>query len=201
MKKGPVVISRIPLLFTKPPTLKISFIILSFAEIVIIFDLKNLKNLGLFNIDGVDYLEGVSKPQGAYCRFSELSQGKDTTVGHWELAGVVSPELFPTYPEGFPPEVIDEFVRQTGRGVLCNKPYSGTDVIRDFGEEHLYEFMYFEGTLCTYVDGDLLFSRTAGSYDFIFTELFGCSYGGSNPNFNAKGEVDFLRFAVLPAAN
>ncbi len=71
----------------------------------------------------------------------------------------------------------------------------------DISEEHLYEFMYFEGTLYTYVDGDLLFSRTAGSRDFIFTELFGCSYGGSNPNFNAKGEVDFLRFAVLPAAN
>lgn len=68
----------------------------------------------------------------------------------------------------------------------------------DIGEEHLYEFMYFEGTLYTYVDGELLFKRTAGSRDFIFTELFGCSYGGNNANFNAKGEVDYLRIAVLP---
>ena len=69
------------------------------------------------------------------CR--KLQKGKDTTVGHWEMAGVISPRKFPTYPDGFPAEVIEAFERETDRGVLCNKPYSGTDVICDYGEEHM----------------------------------------------------------------
>lgn len=68
---------------------------------------------------------------------TEVSKGKDTTIGHWEIAGVISPKPLPTYPNGFPQEIIEEFSKKTGRGVLCNKPYSGTDVIRDYGEEHL----------------------------------------------------------------
>ena len=63
--------------------------------------------------------------------------GKDTTIGHWEIAGVVSPKPLPTYPQGFPPEVLEAFEAATGRGVLCNRPYSGTDVIRDYGAEQL----------------------------------------------------------------
>ena len=69
------------------------------------FDLKNLKSMGLFNIDGVDYLQGADVPTAAFGRFSELSQGKDTTVGHWEICGVISEKPLPTYPEGFPREM------------------------------------------------------------------------------------------------
>ena len=72
-----------------------------------------------------------------YKRQQEASKGKDTTIGHWEIAGIYSGRPLPPYPNGFPSEVLDEFTRLTGRGVLCNKPYSGTDVIRDYGDEHL----------------------------------------------------------------
>ena len=86
----------------------------------------NLRQLGLFNIDGVSCRPAVSSPAGSFARLTELSKGKDTTIGHWELAGVVSPRPLPTYPHGFPPEVIEAFERETGRRVLCNRPYSGT---------------------------------------------------------------------------
>jgi len=101
------------------------------------FDIPNLISLGIGNIDGIDYLP---KENGCatVARLVELSRGKDTTVGHWELMGIVSERPMPTYPDGFPREVIDEFVRLTGvPGVLANKPYSGTVVIDEFGEEHV----------------------------------------------------------------
>ena len=120
------------------------------------FLLENLKKLGLFNIDGVDYIEGVENPQGAVCRFSELSNGKDTTVGHWEICGVVSEKPLPTYPDGFPEEIIKEFAEKCGRGVLCNKPYSGTEVLKDFGEEHIKS-----GDLIVYTSADSVFQIAA----------------------------------------
>jgi len=86
----------------------------------------------------------------------EKSAGKDTTVGHWEMAGVISPKKFPTYPDGFPQEVIEEFEQKTGRKVLCNKPYSGTDVIRDFGKEHVET-----GALIVYTSADSVFQIAA----------------------------------------
>ena len=101
------------------------------------FCADTLKKLGLFNIDGVTCADGVTSPLGAYCRLSEKSNGKDTTTGHWELMGLVSDKPMPTFPDGFPDNVIKEFEQKTGRRVLCNKPYSGTDVIRDYGKEHL----------------------------------------------------------------
>ena len=102
------------------------------------FSVPNLLNLGLGNIDGVDFLHRSEKPTGAYARLSERSKGKDTTTGHWEIAGIVSETPMPTYPDGFPDEVISEFCRATGKEkVLCNLPYSGTKVINDYGEEHL----------------------------------------------------------------
>ncbi len=105
------------------------------------FDCPTLARLGLFDIDGVepiaDSLADGSAPIGVRARMTERSGGKDTTIGHWEIAGLVTPTPMPTYPDGFPDEVLAEFTRRTGYGVLCNKPYSGTDVIRDFGEEHL----------------------------------------------------------------
>ena len=120
------------------------------------FDLKNLKDLGLFNIDGIDYLEGVENPKGAYGRFSELSNGKDTTVGHWEICGVVSENPLPTYPQGFPEEIIEKFSEKCHRGVLCNKPYSGTEVLESFGEEHIKS-----GDLIIYTSADSVFQIAA----------------------------------------
>jgi phosphopentomutase len=102
------------------------------------FSAPNLIKAGLSNIDGVECLENVSSPRGAYARLSESSKGKDTTTGHWEISGIVSKTPMPTYPNGFPEEVLEEFCRAIGKsGVLCNLPYSGTKVINDYGEEHL----------------------------------------------------------------
>ena len=120
------------------------------------FRLENLKKLGLFNIDGAEYLDGVDAPLGAYGRFSEKSAGKDTTVGHWEIAGFVSESPLPVYPGGFPQEIIDAFSEATGRGVLCNKPYSGTQVIADYGEEHIKT-----GRLIVYTSADSVFQIAA----------------------------------------
>ena len=95
------------------------------------FHCPTLKKLGLFNIQGVG--GGVEQPQATFARMQEQSMGKDTTIGHWEIAGIVSERPLPTYPNGFPAEVIAEFERQTGRKTLCNRPYSGTEVIRRYG--------------------------------------------------------------------
>lgn len=101
------------------------------------FHIPNLKKLGLTDLDGVDFLEKEQEPIGRIARMTEMSKGKDTTIGHWEIAGIWSMEPLPTYPNGFPKEVLDEFSRQTGRGILCNRPYSGTEVIKDYGDEHV----------------------------------------------------------------
>ena len=114
------------------------------------FSCPNLEKLGFFNIDTVG--GGVDSPEGSFARMHEASKGKDTTIGHWEIAGIYSPRPLPTYPEGFPKEVIDEFTKRTGREVICNLPYSGTDVIRDFGEEHLKT-----GKLIVYTSADSVF--------------------------------------------
>lgn len=116
------------------------------------FAMPNMRKLGLFNIDGVDIGEKEAKPQGAFARMTEKSMGKDTTIGHWEIAGVISEAPLPTYPEGFPQEIIEEFSRKTGHGVLCNKPYSGTEVIKDYGEQHMKT-----GDLIVYTSADSVF--------------------------------------------
>ena len=90
------------------------------------FNCPNLKKLGLFNIDGVTVGEKDAAPIGSFARLQEQSMGKDTTIGHWEIAGVVSPKPLPTFPDGFPDSLIHEFEEKTGHKVLCNKPYSGT---------------------------------------------------------------------------
>ncbi len=97
------------------------------------FSTPNLARLGLFNIDGIDFGCPVEKPSGSFARLVEASAGKDTTIGHWEIAGIVSARPLPTYPDGFPPEVIAALEKSFGRKILCNKPYSGTQVIRDYG--------------------------------------------------------------------
>lgn len=118
------------------------------------FKCPNLEKLGLFNIDGVG--GGVKAPTASYAKMSERSMGKDTTIGHWEIAGIVSPEPLPTYPDGFPEEVIAEFEKRTGRKALCNKPYSGTEVIKDYGKEHMET-----GALIVYTSADSVFQIAA----------------------------------------
>ena len=94
--------------------------------------IPNLTRLGLYRIPGTS-CEKAGEACGVYGKMAEASAGKDTTTGHWEIAGLISEQPMPTFPEGFPPEIIEEFARRTGRGVLCNRPYSGTQVIRDYG--------------------------------------------------------------------
>lgn len=120
------------------------------------FHMPNMAELGLFNIDGNGWGKKVKEPKALVARMTELSAGKDTTIGHWEIAGVVSKKPLPTYPDGFPADVIDEFSKATGRGVLCNKPYSGTKVIEDYGEEHMKT-----GDLIVYTSADSVFQIAA----------------------------------------
>ena len=121
-----------------------------------VLNIPNLIKMGIGNIDGIDYLEKSASPLGTVARLAELSLGKDTTTGHWEIAGLVSKTPFPTYPEGFPEEIIKEFERLTGRKVICNKPYSGTEVIRDYGTEHIET-----GALIVYTSADSVFQIAA----------------------------------------
>ncbi|EOS78213.1 MAG: phosphopentomutase [Lachnospiraceae bacterium] len=120
------------------------------------FHMPNMEQLGLFNIDGVDWKEGTASPEAVYGRMREASKGKDTTIGHWEIAGVISKEPLPVYPDGFPEEILDPFIQMTGRGILCNRPYSGTEVIKEFGDEHVKT-----GKLIVYTSADSVFQIAA----------------------------------------
>lgn len=120
------------------------------------FQTPNMAALGLFNLDGVDCKAPVHPVAGSCARLQEASNGKDTTIGHWEIAGVESERALPTYPDGFPPEVIEEYEKLTGRKVLCNKPYSGTEVLKDYGEEHMRT-----GDLIVYTSADSVFQVAA----------------------------------------
>lgn len=120
------------------------------------FHIPNLLEMGLGHIDGVDYLEKVENHSATVGRLTEKSKGKDTTIGHWEIAGIVSENPLPTYPDGFPEEVIKDFEEKAGVGTLCNRPYSGTEVIKDYGEEHLKT-----GKLIVYTSADSVFQIAA----------------------------------------
>ena len=119
------------------------------------FNTPNMKKMGLLAIDGVG-LDSLEKHSASYGRLKELSIGKDTTTGHWEMAGIVSKKALPTFPNGFPSEVIDEFEKQCGRKVIVNKPYSGTQVIKDYGDEHIKT-----GALIVYTSADSVFQIAA----------------------------------------
>ena len=119
-------------------------------------NIPNMTAAGLCNIDGVNCLPKTDVPTGAYARLTERSMGKDTTIGHWEIAGLVSPDPLPTYPEGFPEEVLAPFRAATGRGVLANAPWSGTEVIMKFGDEHVKS-----GDLIVYTSADSVFQIAA----------------------------------------
>lgn len=131
------------------------------------FSVLNLKKAGLFNIDGVDFENGVSSPSAAYGKCAESSKGKDTTTGHWEICGLISKKAMPTFPNGFPKEFLDEFSKRTGRAVLCNKPYSGTKVIADYGKEHLET-----GALIVYTSADSVFQIAAHESVVPVEELY-----------------------------
>ena len=120
-----------------------------------ILQIPNMIKLGLGNIQGVGGLEQVSAA-AAYGRMAEASMGKDTTTGHWEMAGVLSENPLPTYPEGFPDEVLKPFMEATGRGVLANAPWSGTAVIEEFGKQHMET-----GDLIVYTSADSVFQIAA----------------------------------------
>ena len=129
--------------------------------------IPNMIAAGLGNIDGVECLPKVDTPLGACARLTEASMGKDTTIGHWEISGIISRNPLPTYPEGFPKEVLDAFEAATGRGVLCNLPYSGTDVIRDYGKEHMET-----GKWIVYTSADSVFQVAAHEDVVPLEELY-----------------------------
>lgn len=135
------------------------------------FSMPNMERMGLFNIDGVkDKIKGVDLEKGfdgSVARMAEKSKGKDTTTGHWEIAGVISRQPFPTYPNGFPKEVIDGFEKRTGRKVLCNLPYSGTEVILEYGKEHVET-----GALIVYTSADSVFQIAAHEEIVPLEELY-----------------------------
>ena len=129
------------------------------------FHCPNLEALGLFNIEGVG--GGVAAPRASFARMRETSMGKDTTIGHWEIAGIISPKPLPAYPNGFPLDLIAEFEARTGRKTICNLPYSGTDVIRDYGDEHCKT-----GALIVYTSADSVFQIAAHEDIVPVSELY-----------------------------
>lgn len=128
------------------------------------FAAPHLAHLGLFNIEGVDVGMRVEHPKASFARLQEMSRGKDTTTGHWEIAGIVSKQAMPTFPDGFPPECIAKLEEAFGRKVICNKPYSGTQVIHDFGREHLET-----GALIVYTSADSVL-QIAAHHDVLSEE-------------------------------
>lgn len=132
------------------------------------FHMPNMERLGFFDIEGIRSLkQGKEAPRGAYGRLAERSKGKDTTTGHWEIAGIVSEDPLPTFPDGFPGELLEKLSEATGRGILCNKPYSGTDVIRDYGKEHMET-----GALIVYTSADSVLQIAAHESVVPVEELY-----------------------------
>jgi phosphopentomutase len=132
------------------------------------FSTPNLEKLGLFHMDGLtDMANDKVVPQATYGRMTEASKGKDTTIGHWEISGIISEKPLPTFPEGFPKELLEEFEKRTGRKVICNKPYSGTEVIKDYGKEHVDT-----GALIVYTSADSVFQIAAHEGVVPIEELY-----------------------------
>ena len=131
------------------------------------FHTPNLLRLGLFNIDGINFGSREKNPRGSFARMIEASAGKDTTIGHWEIAGIISKRPLPTYPAGFPPEVVDALEKNFGRKILCNRPYSGTQVSHDFGREH-----EATGNLIVYTSADSVLQIAAHEKIVPVDELY-----------------------------
>ena len=128
----------------------------------------NLTKLGLFNIDGIGCGTPADSPIGTFARLRELSRGKDTTIGHWEIAGIVSEQPMPTYPNGFPTEILERLSAACdGKKILCNKPYSGTQVIHDYGREQEET-----GGLIVYTSADSVLQIAANEADVPVERLY-----------------------------
>jgi phosphopentomutase len=131
------------------------------------FKIDHLRKLGIGNMPGLEAIEAVDNPMAAFGRLAEVSEGKDTTSGHWEIAGLHLTEPFQTYPNGFPDEVIKKFEEATGRGVLCNKPASGTTIIKELGEKHMAT-----GDVIVYTSADSVFQIAAHEEVVPLEELY-----------------------------
>lgn len=131
------------------------------------FHLPMLQLLGLFNIDNVTVSKKTPIPVGAFGRLAEKSLGKDTTTGHWEIAGLVSERAMPTFPNGFPSELIEAVEKELGVKTICNKPYSGTEVIRDYGREQKET-----GALIAYTSADSVYQIAAHEDIFPVETLY-----------------------------
>lgn len=130
----------------------------------------NIPNLGKLGLGCIRPIRGVScyeEPLGSYGKMAEISPGKDSTTGHWELGGLVLKKAFPTYPDGFPDEVIEQFTKKTGYGVLGNKAASGTEIIKELGEEHLKT-----GKMIVYTSADSVFQVAANDNLISLQELY-----------------------------
>jgi phosphopentomutase len=126
-----------------------------------------LRRLGLGNIASTASLPPVENPEGSFGRAATISRGKDTTVGHWEITGIITSRPFPTYPDGFPPRILEPFKKSVGRGVLGNKPASGTEIIRELGSEHMRT-----GSLIVYTSADSVFQVAAHEEVVPLEELY-----------------------------
>src|SRR5579872_980759 len=129
--------------------------------------LPNLVRLGIANIKPLDHLVAPARPIGSYGKAATVSPGKDTTTGHWEMAGIWLDQAFPVYPHGFPKELIAEFERQIGRRTIGNKPASGTEIIKELGEEHVRT-----GFPIVYTSGDSVFQIAAHEDVIPIAELY-----------------------------
>ena len=130
-------------------------------------NVPNMEKMGLYNIAGTSFCDPKDEVDGCYCRMHEKYRGKDTTVGHWEMAGMVSSKPLPTYYEGFPQEILDKLSEATGRKIVCNKTYSGTDVIRDYGKHHVET-----GDLIVYTSADSVMQIAAHEDIVPIEELY-----------------------------
>lgn len=132
------------------------------------FDMPNLDAMGFFRIHGLESLQKAAEIKPSLvCRMAERSMGKDSTIGHWEIAGLVSSQPLPVFPEGFPEELLDQIRKATGREILCNRPYSGTQVIADYGEEHMRT-----GALIVYTSADSVLQIAAHEEVVPLEELY-----------------------------
>ncbi|MGL4914547.1 MAG: phosphopentomutase [Romboutsia sp.] len=129
--------------------------------------IPNLRKLGVGNIDGADFIESVENTIGAYGKCAEISQGKDTTTGHWEMTGVLVETPFKTFENGFPKEIIDEFEKRTGRKVVANKPASGTAILDEYGEHQIKT-----GDVIVYTSADSVFQIAAHEEIISLDELY-----------------------------
>lgn len=132
------------------------------------FSMPNMESYGLFDLEGIRELKKTdAQAKGAVMRMAEASKGKDTTIGHWEIAGIESSEPLPVFPDGFPEDLIRAFEERTGRRVICNKPYSGTEVIKDYGQESVDT-----GALIVYTSADSVFQIAAHEAVVPIQELY-----------------------------